>query len=158
MNEAGIEDRSSRRHFLSRAGAASGALVASAALGGAPALGRRHHRHKKKHHTVPIFKLGSQAPIHTCAPGAGVCTACNACTSHAANKIFASADAANAHRAHPGCRCGVYQAAELPEDTWLALFGPGGRIGVVDIRDPRVQAILSPKTRHRRKKHRKKPR
>lgn len=46
-----------------------------------------------------------------------------ACTAHAANKLFASPEAADQNRAHPGCKCQVIKGGELPETTWKALFG-----------------------------------
>ncbi len=46
-----------------------------------------------------------------------------ACARHAANKLFASPEAADSNRAHPGCKCQVIKGGELPEATWSALFG-----------------------------------
>lgn len=46
-----------------------------------------------------------------------------ACTRHAANKLFASPEAADQNRAHPGCKCQVVKGGELPEATWIELFG-----------------------------------
>ena len=46
-----------------------------------------------------------------------------ACTRHAANKLFASPEAADQNRAHPGCKCQVVKGGELPEATFVALFG-----------------------------------
>lgn len=46
-----------------------------------------------------------------------------ACTRHAANKLFASPEAADRNRAHPGCNCQVVKGGELPESTWVQLFG-----------------------------------
>lgn len=46
-----------------------------------------------------------------------------ACTRHAANKLFASPEAADENRAHPGCKCQVVKGGELPESTFVALFG-----------------------------------
>jgi hypothetical protein len=53
----------------------------------------------------------------------GSCHACNACHLHGDNKIFATAEAANANRAHLHCKCLVYEGGELPADIWEALFG-----------------------------------
>ncbi|CAN5826336.1 hypothetical protein BH23CHL2_BH23CHL2_08970 [soil metagenome] len=47
----------------------------------------------------------------------------NACTRHATNKLFASPEAADRNRAHPGCNCQVVKGGELPESTWVQLFG-----------------------------------
>ena len=46
-----------------------------------------------------------------------------ACTRHAANKLFANPEAADRNRAHPGCKCQVVKGGELPESTWIELFG-----------------------------------
>ncbi len=46
-----------------------------------------------------------------------------ACTRHAANKLFISPEAADHNRAHPGCNCQVIKGGELPETTWIELFG-----------------------------------
>jgi hypothetical protein len=46
-----------------------------------------------------------------------------ACTNHAANKLFASPEAADLNRAHPGCKCQVVKGGELPEQVWTQLFG-----------------------------------
>jgi len=46
-----------------------------------------------------------------------------ACTRHAANKLFASPEAADRNRAHPGCNCQVVKGGEVPEAAWLGLFG-----------------------------------
>ncbi|MEZ4523155.1 MAG: hypothetical protein R3A46_16170 [Thermomicrobiales bacterium] len=46
-----------------------------------------------------------------------------ACTRHAANKLFASPEAADQNRAHPGCKCQVIKGGALPEATWHELFG-----------------------------------
>ena len=46
-----------------------------------------------------------------------------ACTRHAANKLFASPEAADRNRAHPGCKCQVVKGGKLPESTWTELFG-----------------------------------
>jgi hypothetical protein len=51
------------------------------------------------------------------------CRACTACTRHAAHSLFASADAADRNRAHPGCTCTVAAGPRLPADAWRALFG-----------------------------------
>lgn len=51
------------------------------------------------------------------------CHACNSCHSHADNKLFPTADAADQNRAHLGCNCTVVEGGELPQDVWEQLFG-----------------------------------
>lgn len=46
-----------------------------------------------------------------------------ACTRHAANKLFASPEAADRNRAHPGCKCQVVKGGDMTESTWIELFG-----------------------------------
>lgn len=52
------------------------------------------------------------------------CHSCNTCHKHGSNKLFPSAEAANANRAHLGCKCTVVEGGELPADVWAELFGP----------------------------------
>jgi len=54
------------------------------------------------------------------------CHGCNACHQHGLNKLFPSAEAADANRAHVGCKCKVVEGGELPADVWEQLFGPAG--------------------------------
>ena len=63
--------------------------------------------------TLPVFRLVARDS----------CSACRACHLHAENKLFASVKAADAHRAHPGCNCGIAKADQLPRRAWIALFG-----------------------------------
>lgn len=76
------------------------------------------------------------------------CHACTACHKHAANKLFATAEAADLHRAHPGCKCEVRVGGTLPDSVWIALFGdPDNPADIdrdsVDRRWDWVQDILS---------------
>jgi hypothetical protein len=98
-----------RRAFLARGAAAVGGLVAALAARGATARPRRAAG-------LVVYRLspGGEAADR---PGATGCRSCRACRRHGANKLFASAAAADAHRAHPGCRCLVV-ADRLPAATW----------------------------------------
>jgi hypothetical protein len=134
------EDPTSRRSFLARAGAATGALVVSlgfpaAALGG----GRRKRVYKLAPDGRHYHCSSSQTASHNC-------EACKACQKHAKHKLFATREAAKKHhfRAHPGCRCGVKRGRKLSKEKWRALFRPEGgkKHEVVDKRHPRVEQIL----------------
>jgi hypothetical protein len=50
---------------------------------------------------------------------------CNACKAHAAHRYFASAEAADSGRAHPGCTCDVLaqRVTSAQLDEWFV--GPG---------------------------------
>ena len=69
------------------------------------------------------------------------CAGCSACRSHAANKLFATAAAADAKRAHPGCRCQVVALGEINRQLYDALFPAGGIRLSVDRRYPWVQEV-----------------
>jgi hypothetical protein len=71
------------------------------------------------------------------------CGACASCRSHASNKWFASAAAADAGRAHPFCKCGVIPLLEVDESIYGALFLDGGGHASVDLRHQWVQAVLA---------------
>jgi hypothetical protein len=133
----------SRRSFLTRAGAAAGALVATFGLPAGALADRGRHRRR-------IYKLAPEGPHYHCSTSqqsTHSCQACKACQSHAKHKLFASKKAAedDHHRAHPGCRCGVKRGRKLPHDVWHDLFHPksGNKHVVVDKRDPRVKRILN---------------
>ena len=131
----------SRRNFLARAGAATGALGAATLGLSSPAGGARRRRKR-------VWRLSAVEPFYNCSPAevtnGGDCTGCNACLAHAENKLFATAKAANEHRAHAGCRCGVKKGRRISRRKWRRLFGPPSdpKRLVVDKRDPRVQQIL----------------
>jgi hypothetical protein len=57
---------------------------------------------------------------------------CSACRSHAANRFYISADAANTGRPHVGCNCGIV-TQDLLKGTWSCYFR-GGRASVYDLR------------------------
>jgi hypothetical protein len=71
------------------------------------------------------------------------CGACASCRSHAANKWFASAAAADAGRAHPFCKCAVVPLVQVSESTYNALFAAAGARASVDLRYQWVQAVLA---------------
>ena len=132
--------RMRRRSFLKRAAAAFGGislpLTRAAGVAAAP-------KPSNSPAPLPYFVLD---PEHPCgnAPSGHDCSACHACHTHDANKLFVSAVAADQHRAHPNCRCVVKQGGTLPYGTWTAIFGPDPqpRAVMVDRRDQRVQSIL----------------
>jgi hypothetical protein len=55
------------------------------------------------------------------ATGSG-CATCAACRRHAANKVFASREAADVRRAHPHCRCAIKAVPVSPID-FVTMFG-----------------------------------
>jgi hypothetical protein len=139
-----MDGLTSRRSFVTRAGAAVGAVAAAFGLPSA-ALGAGHGHRKRKR----VYKLVPSGPKYDCSASQERnhnCVACNACQSHAKNKLFANKKAAEKerHRAHPHCRCGVKRGRKLSRGTWRDLFRPesGKRFAVVDKRDPRVRRIL----------------
>jgi hypothetical protein len=76
-------------------------------------------------------------------PGSCGCGACASCRSHAANKWFASAAAADAGRAHPFCKCAVIPLVQVSERVYDALFADAGARPSVDLRQQWVQAVLA---------------
>lgn len=136
------QNLTSRRSFLTRTGAAAGALAATFGLpAGVLADGGSHRKR--------VYKLAPDGSHYDCSASQHAvhdCHACKACQSHAKNKLFANRKAAEKerNRAHPGCRCGVKKGRKLPRDVWHDLFHPksGNQHVVVDKRDPRVKRIL----------------
>lgn len=128
----------SRRNFFVRAGAASAAAGALALGISSPAAAKRRRKKRK------VFKLSADEPYYVCGPGNPDCEGCNACQGHAKNKLFPSAEAADANRAHVGCRCGVVNAGKLKRKKFKKLFGPprNPRRDSVDLRDARVRRIV----------------
>jgi hypothetical protein len=55
------------------------------------------------------------------AAGSG-CATCAACRRHAANKVFASREAADVRRAHPHCRCAI-KAVPVSSIDFVGMFG-----------------------------------
>jgi hypothetical protein len=138
-----VAESTSRRSFLTRAGAAAGALAATFGFPAGVLAGGGGHRKR-------VWKLAPDGPNYDCSASEQAthsCKACKACQSHAKHKLFANKDAAakDKHKAHPGCRCGVKRGRKLPRSVWQDLFRPDGgkKHVVVDKRDPRVRRILS---------------
>jgi hypothetical protein len=73
------------------------------------------------------------------------CRGCKACHTHAANKLFATAKAADGNRAHTGCKCRVVKGGTLGADAWRDLFGGSKhpKTQVADRRKKRVKKILA---------------
>lgn len=67
------------------------------------------------------------------------CSACNACKAHATHKFFANATAADATRAHKGCRCTIVAGAPLDASVFEVLFA---KTDVVDDRNPDTAKML----------------
>jgi hypothetical protein len=138
-----VDDLSSRRNFLARAGVAAGAFAAAVGVPTGALGGTRRHRKR-------VYKLVASGPKYDCSKSQQAinsCQGCKACKAHAENKLFATEEAAKRarHRAHRGCRCGVKRGRRLSRDKWRRLFNPEGdkKHVVVDKRDPRVRRILS---------------
>jgi hypothetical protein len=121
------EETLTMAHPVARRTVFAGA-VAVAAVPAVSALARRGHKKHKK--TRKAFRL-----VTGCRANGGC--SCNACESHAANKLFASQAAVV--RAHLGCNCRI-DTVQIPRKKWFALFEVSQ---AVDRRDPRVQQILS---------------
>ncbi len=81
----------------------------------------------------------------TCVPNHGQvgCGGCYACVAHYHNKLFATAAAAEAGRAHPRCRCLVQEAFAVDPGTYDELFVNGAS---VDRRTAGVNALLARST------------
>ena len=112
------EGERSRRQILTRA-----VLMASALL-----VGPGAHEARAVPGRRTIYRLDPRAVDGT------VC-GCRACRLHARHKRFATATAADRHRAHPGCRCRVVRAT-VERRRWRAWFvRPNGSTRkVVDLR------------------------
>ena len=112
---------STRRGFLARTLAGTAALAAGLPLHGAFAARNKPQK---------VYFLDPRSD-KTC----GSCSSCRACVAHGANKLFASKDAADSHRAHPNCNCAIRVAGVLPANVWGPLFGlTSSTSGVVDRR------------------------
>ncbi len=87
--------------------------------------------------------------VYVLDPTCGGCGGCSACRRHAANALFPTAADADLNRAHPYCKCAVVRRADLPYETWVALFGaPTALVRThVDRRTPWVtEALAAPPT------------
>jgi anaerobic selenocysteine-containing dehydrogenase len=122
---------STRRGFLARTLAGAAALAAGLPL-------RDTFAARKP---LKVYMLDPRSG-KTC----GSCSSCRACRLHGANKLFASKEAADTHRAHPNCNCAIRVAGVLPTTVWIPLFGLTGRDeavnGVVDRRHVHVGNLL----------------
>lgn len=80
-----------------------------------------------------------------CVPNRGqsACGGCYACVSHYQNKLFATAAAADAGRAHPRCKCKVMAAFTVDDATYAALFATAES---ADRRTPGVSELLAGST------------
>jgi hypothetical protein len=70
----------------------------------------------------------------------GTAKVCNACLSHAANKLFATLADAEAGRAHPNCRCVAVAGMSISQSQFDQLFVAGP---VADRRTPSTGALLA---------------
>lgn len=94
---------------------AAGAVVAGAALMQVIDVAARSLESEPKMFTMYAFY-----PIEN-----GKLAACMACYSHAENKRFASREAAEANRAHPGCNCAML-AIQVSANVFDRMFGGSG--------------------------------
>jgi hypothetical protein len=131
------ERRNTVHHALTRRGFLTRSLAGAAALAaGLPLRGTFAARKPLK-----VYMLDPRSD-KTC----GSCSSCRACVAHGANKLFASKEAADAHRAHPNCNCAIRLAGALPTSVWVPLFGlntgDNAANGVVDRRHAHVALLL----------------
>lgn len=111
----------------------AGLVTATGALGGYAARASAAS-------TAQVWRLD---PSAACGPGAHGCSTCAACRAHAANKLFASAAAADANRAHRYCKCVVAAYATTTQAVYDDLFVNGGARPSVDLRRQWVHAVLA---------------
>jgi len=131
-----VQDRTFSRRQALRAGVFTVAGGATLLAGTSAA----HAQSKEKERAT--WMLSPTGGGRSCGPRklkSGGCPACNACTRHAANKIFSAAEAADAHRSHRGCLCTVIGGPVLAGTVFDSLFVDSDRC---DRRDPRVVKIL----------------
>jgi hypothetical protein len=132
-----VAGRLTRKAFLARTGSLIAAVAIPVACGGKKAATSTAVSTSAA--AVPVYLLSTSDP--KCS---GTACACGACQKHAANKLFASQEAADSGRAHVHCNCSVVEDT-LPPDRWRALFGDPARPDVlhVDRRDQRVAQALA---------------
>lgn len=129
----GSRGRDPGQRTISRVSFLGTGLVGAAAVAGlyAPST--------KASTNVQVWGLDPEGGAHdSCG-----CRSCQACRSHAANKLFASVSDAEASRAHPFCRCQVAPLVKVDERTYNALFVDGGARASVDRRHTWVLAALA---------------
>jgi hypothetical protein len=107
-----MQNAINRRAFLRRGVALAGGMALTLSTSLAAFAESSAQGQSVGSRTVPVFALATTRDDVD-----------KACTRHAANKLFASPEAANVNRAHPGCKCQVVRGGELPEATFTALFG-----------------------------------
>jgi hypothetical protein len=66
-----------------------------------------------------VYVFDPTAEVGTTGSG---CATCAACRRHAASKVFASREAADARRAHPHCRCAI-KAVPVASADFVKMFG-----------------------------------
>lgn len=111
----------------------SGLVAAAGALGGYAAQAS----------AAESLQVWGLDPYRGGDPGTCGCASCAACVAHAANKLFASAAAADAGRAHLHCRCLVAPLERVPESVYSELFSEAGGRSSVDRRHQWVQAVFA---------------
>jgi hypothetical protein len=93
--------------------------------------------------TITLYRLNSDwgHGDPNCVPNRGqsTCGGCYACVNHSRNKLFATAAAADAGRAHPGCKCLVEAECAIDSATYDQLFAAGPS---VDRRTPGVNELV----------------
>ncbi|MCX6522181.1 MAG: hypothetical protein NTZ21_16100 [Actinobacteria bacterium] len=105
--------------------------------GGAALLGLTWANAAEAADTVQTFSFDPTVGGTCVSPG---CSVCNACLAHAANKLFATEAAAQAGRAHPGCRCAVVPGMAVAQTVFDQLFVAGS---MADRRTPAIGALLA---------------
>jgi hypothetical protein len=110
-----------RRRFLASvaalaAVAGAGPLSQTVAAKGGPVQNRTVWHLDPEHGQGDSCTL----PFHE---GPSPCHGCNACHTHAANKLFTSNALADTSRAHPFCKCMVTSEAVTTRE-YLMIFGP----------------------------------
>ena len=117
--------RQSRRGLVGLAGAA----LVGVERGTDEVLAAR--RGKKIFVLNPEWGAGQKIPLSTttCPDGkdathrkGGRCHGCKACHAHGKNKRFATQDAANQGRAHPGCLCAI-ESRRVTKQAFVQMFG-----------------------------------
>ncbi len=91
-----------------------------------------------------VWRLDSHWGYPSGKRGATHCE-CNACVSHATNKVFATQAAASEGRAHKNCACQM-RAVQIRPDGYAALFADGQSSR--DLRDGEVAAVYGKSILH----------
>ncbi len=130
--------RLTRKAFLARAGSLIAVVALPVACGGKKTAASTALSTGESS-PIPVYLLSTSDPKCT-----GPACACGACQKHAANKLFATPEAADSGRAHVHCNCSVVEGTLSP-DRWRALFGDRARPDrlAVDRRDQNVARALA---------------